>query len=654
MKRLLGWWRNAWLRDSRLDETPVLAPGAGLDGVSRRALPETRGGAAAGAEGSDLERAEEGMFVLTDASVDGFLSQMLICGLMMLWLWWVSAWILDWWRDRAGQTEPGPDDRSARRNNGERNVPPFYGGRSGLSPRPAPELRTPPNSATLRRRRRVEEELCDKDEGTHQGQANPHAAQARGGAEMDPPGAVRETEMEESSFRAGPAGPAPHALREDAVVPALRAQDGRWQQQGTGHSALSLEDEHWSQETAASDGWSDSSSHLGEMDSFDSSSHLGENDSLSRDSFDEAAEPWRAFMLSRQGMRGQWAPGSPVSFDRSTSSTSSIFTSDESGQSDVEEEEAGGEGVPRLKRASWCAFPLFHGLSEATVDKLLRTMKTCSFKTGDTIITRGTIGTTMYLIDYGTASAMVEGVEATKLSSGDCFGEMSFIATCRRFMKNQDESLADTDVIRTADVVATSSSRMVELSVRNFLTVMKNDSESNQLVLLALSAIADERKSNLQRMAQAASGAASSASDSSRSRLLSLCVAVRLGRGGGGRRLVTRAWNLMRARHVLQRRALVTAQLVRYHGSLPRHAPLPRLHQVALPMPCVSPAPVRLHWSLTAPSCGLAPPPWRPCACRCQSQPRARRRLVSRYTGASSRLGSWGVYCRPAGAAAAA
>lgn len=38
----------------------------------------------------------------------------------------------------------------------------------------------------------------------------------------------------------------------------------------------------------------------------------------------------------------------------------------------------------------------------------------------------------MYFIDYGSASAMVRGVEATKLQTGDYFGEMSFIATCRR------------------------------------------------------------------------------------------------------------------------------------------------------------------------------------------------------------------------------
>lgn len=72
----------------------------------------------------------------------------------------------------------------------------------------------------------------------------------------------------------------------------------------------------------------------------------------------------------------------------------------------------------------------------------------------------------MYFIDVGTASAMVRGTEATRLRSGDYFGEMSFMATCRRFLKNDDSEITDTDVIRTADVVATSSCRMMEFSVR--------------------------------------------------------------------------------------------------------------------------------------------------------------------------------------------
>ena len=92
-------------------------------------------------------------------------------------------------------------------------------------------------------------------------------------------------------------------------------------------------------------------------------------------------------------------------------------------------------------------------------------MKPMNFKTGDTVITRGTIGTTMYFIDTGTASAMVRDVEATRLGAGDCFGEMSFMGTCRRFLKDCDDSIADTDVIRTADIVATSKCRMLQLSV---------------------------------------------------------------------------------------------------------------------------------------------------------------------------------------------
>ena len=94
-------------------------------------------------------------------------------------------------------------------------------------------------------------------------------------------------------------------------------------------------------------------------------------------------------------------------------------------------------------------------------------LRSWQFKKGDVIITRGTVGTTMYFIDVGTASAMVRGVEATRLRSGDYFGEMSFMATCRRFLRDDDAQITDTDVIRTADVVATSSCRMMEFSVRS-------------------------------------------------------------------------------------------------------------------------------------------------------------------------------------------
>ena len=137
--------------------------------------------------------------------------------------------------------------------------------------------------------------------------------------------------------------------------------------------------------------------------------------------------------------------------------------SEDSGWSSTDDEEEITNGAWYLQESF--QIPLFNRLSPETSRRLISTMKPMNFKTGDTVITRGTIGTTMYFIDTGTASAMVRDVEATRLGAGDCFGEMSFMGTCRRFLRDCDDSIADTDVIRTADIVATSKCRMLQLSV---------------------------------------------------------------------------------------------------------------------------------------------------------------------------------------------
>jgi hypothetical protein len=88
------------------------------------------------------------------------------------------------------------------------------------------------------------------------------------------------------------------------------------------------------------------------------------------------------------------------------------------------------------------------------------------------------------------------------LGSGDYFGEMAFLATCRRFFKNEDANITDTDVMRTADIIATSTCRMMEFSVRNFLAILRDDLEGGRGVLESLSETATERKQNLMRIAE--------------------------------------------------------------------------------------------------------------------------------------------------------
>ena len=140
-------------------------------------------------------------------------------------------------------------------------------------------------------------------------------------------------------------------------------------------------------------------------------------------------------------------------------------TTSDSGWSSTDDEEDTTNGAWHLQMSNWKEIPLLNRLSPEKAHRLICTMKPMTFKTGDTVITRGTIGTTMFFIDTGTASAMVRGVEATRLGAGDYFGEMSFMGTCRRFLKDDDDSMTDTDVIRTADIVATSRCRMLQLTV---------------------------------------------------------------------------------------------------------------------------------------------------------------------------------------------
>lgn len=69
-------------------------------------------------------------------------------------------------------------------------------------------------------------------------------------------------------------------------------------------------------------------------------------------------------------------------------------------------------------------------------------MQVRAYAMGDTIIKRGTIGTTMYFLDLGTARAEIRGHTATELKSGDYFGEIAFAATCGKFLRESREEVS--------------------------------------------------------------------------------------------------------------------------------------------------------------------------------------------------------------------
>jgi CRP-like cAMP-binding protein len=169
-------------------------------------------------------------------------------------------------------------------------------------------------------------------------------------------------------------------------------------------------------------------------------------------------------------------------------------------RSDKSEDELDVQPPATLYKAKWSNFELFRGLSKQDMNSCIARMKVKTFKAGDVIIRKGTIGTTMYFIDLGTAMATVRGQVASELKSGDYFGEMAFIATCQKFLKLSDEGESQSQAVRAADVMATSSTRMLEFSVKDFLSVLKDNLNGNRAVLKALTASAAMRKANITRI----------------------------------------------------------------------------------------------------------------------------------------------------------
>jgi CRP-like cAMP-binding protein len=68
------------------------------------------------------------------------------------------------------------------------------------------------------------------------------------------------------------------------------------------------------------------------------------------------------------------------------------------------------------------------------------------------------------------------GRRATEFKAGDYFGEFAFIATVNKILRDRSSQDAynflPDESMRVADVVATSTSRILELSVRDFVSIV--------------------------------------------------------------------------------------------------------------------------------------------------------------------------------------
>ena len=154
---------------------------------------------------------------------------------------------------------------------------------------------------------------------------------------------------------------------------------------------------------------------------------------------------------------------------------------------------------PSLREARWEQFIFLRNLSEYHAEKCIGRMTRKIYNKGEYIIRKGTIGTTTFFLDVGHAQAILDGTILTDLKSGSTFGEVAFVASCRKVLRIQGckEELA----VRVCDVVAVDTVHVLELSVRDFILVMEAHEYAELFSAMDdPNALASKNKINLQRV----------------------------------------------------------------------------------------------------------------------------------------------------------
>ncbi len=116
--------------------------------------------------------------------------------------------------------------------------------------------------------------------------------------------------------------------------------------------------------------------------------------------------------------------------------------------------------------------PMFQGLNDRQLNRLAKRFKDRSYGSGETIVTQGTLGIGLFIIESGSADVIRENRDGSKavvnrLGPRDFFGELSLL----------DEEP------RTASVIATSDSRCLVLTQLDFMSALNEDAEIPILML---------------------------------------------------------------------------------------------------------------------------------------------------------------------------
>ncbi|MBL8154472.1 MAG: cyclic nucleotide-binding domain-containing protein [Anaerolineae bacterium] len=119
--------------------------------------------------------------------------------------------------------------------------------------------------------------------------------------------------------------------------------------------------------------------------------------------------------------------------------------------------------------------PMFQGLSERQLNRLARRFTERAYNAGETIVTQGTLGIGLFIVESGKAEAVRQHPDGSSsvlntLGPTDFFGELSLLD----------------DAPRTASVIATEASKCLVLTQLDFFSALKEDTDMPVIMLKEL------------------------------------------------------------------------------------------------------------------------------------------------------------------------
>mmetsp|Transcript_52006 Transcript_52006/g.123169 ORF Transcript_52006/g.123169 Transcript_52006/m.123169 type:complete len:408 (+) Transcript_52006:407-1630(+) len=130
----------------------------------------------------------------------------------------------------------------------------------------------------------------------------------------------------------------------------------------------------------------------------------------------------------------------------------------------------GGANRNLLVKASWHQFVIFSRMPEEVIEEFLSRMRPRTFVSGQKIIHEGAVGTSLFLVDYGTVQAVMGTRVLQELASGECVGEMGLLSTIRKLKEERKDWTLN---LRSCNVVAVTNCRLLELTVEKVIEVMR-------------------------------------------------------------------------------------------------------------------------------------------------------------------------------------